>query len=296
MAMGNNPMMMVDEDGMTWGIFKGIVNAWDWAWDKGNQFARWADENGIPSMNFGAGMNSAGQVSPLINVNGQELDLKGEAASINRGIAYAMNSFSSQRDLVKRKFPYVTVDRLIFNGAWTYDPNDWFSAHKTLEDVIFEEWYKRSSGRVEMTDSPIDYMLGAGIGKAFLNGGRKLAAKAAVKTAARGLTTADGFLFKGFTVRAPFNIPVQRFGNMSLGRPDFWGPRIGTSKFANRVFGAIKPSWNPLTQYTKGVIPKGTPIKFGVIGPQGWRYPGGSLQFITPSRGVINQFSKIIPR
>lgn len=113
-------------------------------------------------------------------------------------------------------------------------------------------------------------------------------------TVARGVTTADGFLFRGFTVKAPVNIPVQRFGNMSLGRPDFWGARIGTSQFANRTFGAIKPSWNPLTQYTTGVIPKGTPIKFGIIGPQGWRYPGGSFQFIIPSRSVINQSSKLI--
>ena len=57
---------------------------------------------------------------------------------------------------------------------------------------------------------------------------------------------------------------------MSRRRPDYWGLRIGTSEFANRTFGAIKPNWNPLTQYTIGVIPKGTPIKFGIIGPQGW--------------------------
>ncbi|MDD2963672.1 MAG: FG-GAP-like repeat-containing protein [Bacteroidales bacterium] len=112
--------------------------------------------------------------------------------------------------------------------------------------------------------------------------------------AAKSVTTADGFLFKGFTVKAPFNIPVQRFGNMSLTRPDFWGARIGTSKFANRTFAAIKPSWNPLTQYTKGVIPKGTPMKFGIVGPQGWRYPGGSFQFIIDSKSVINQSSKLI--
>ena len=112
--------------------------------------------------------------------------------------------------------------------------------------------------------------------------------------AAKGVTTADGFLFKGFTIKAPFNIPVQRFGNMSLGRPDFWGLKIGTSKLANRTFAAIKPEWNPLTQYTTGVIAKGTPMKFGVIGPQGWKYPGGSLQFIVPSNNVINQSSKLI--
>jgi hypothetical protein len=123
----------------------------------------------------------------------------------------------------------------------------------------------------------------------------KLARPATKGMAAKGVTTADGFLFRGFTINAPFNIPVQRFGNMSIVRPDFWGARIGTSKFANRTFGAIKPAWNPLSQYTKGVIPKGTPIKFGIIGPQGWRYPGGSLQFIVPSRSVINQSTKLIP-
>tara|TARA_Y100001954_G_C15597500_1_gene496274 strand:- start:82 stop:294 length:213 start_codon:yes stop_codon:yes gene_type:complete len=64
---------------------------------------------------------------------------------------------------------------------------------------------------------------------------------------------------------------------MSRRRPDYWGLRIGTSEFANRTFGAIKPNWNPLTQYTIGVIPKGTPIKFGIIGPQGWKYPGGGI-------------------
>ena len=131
--------------------------------------------------------------------------------------------------------------------------------------------------------------LGAGI---WLKAGGRAAIGAARAT--RGVTTADGFLFRGFTVKTPFNIPVQRFGNMSLGRPDFWGARIGTSQFANRTFGAIKPAWNPLTQYTTGVIPKGTPIKFGIIGPQGWRYPGGSFQFIVPSRSVINQSSKLI--
>ena len=39
-------------------------------------------------------------------------------------------------------------------------------------------------------------------------------------------------------------------------------------------------------EYTTGTIPKGTTIKLGIIGPQGWLYPGGSLQLITFSRGV----------
>ncbi len=129
-----------------------------------------------------------------------------------------------------------------------------------------------------------------------LSGARALTAIIKAKLPKITITTTDGFLIRGFTIKAPFNIPVQRFGNMSIGRSDFWGLRIGGSKFANRVFGAIKPSWNPLTQYTKGVIPKGTTIKVGIIGPQGWRYPGGSLQFITPSKEVIKQSSQIFLR
>lgn len=108
-----------------------------------------------------------------------------------------------------------------------------------------------------------------------------------------GLTSADGFLLGGIKMKAPFNIPVQRFGNMSLNRPDFWGLRIGGNKFANRVFAAIKPEWNSLTQLTKGVIPKGTPIKLGIIGPQGWRFPGGSMQFISYSKSIIKQSTKL---
>ena len=110
----------------------------------------------------------------------------------------------------------------------------------------------------------------------------------------KSITTSEGFLFGGFAIKTPFNIPVQRFGNLSIGRPDFWGTRIGTSQFANRTFGAIKPAWNSLTEYTSGIIPKGTPVKFGIIGPQGWRYPGGSFQFIVKSSKVINQSSKLL--
>ena len=112
------------------------------------------------------------------------------------------------------------------------------------------------------------------------------------------ITTSDGFLFKGFTVKAPFNIPVQRFGDLHLNsrRGDFWGLRIGTNKFINRTFAAILPSWNPLTNYNSGVIPKGTKMKVGIIGPQGLKYPGGSLQFIVHSEEVQKVKSKKIKR
>ncbi|WP_304456958.1 MULTISPECIES: RHS repeat-associated core domain-containing protein, partial [Butyricimonas] len=109
-------------------------------------------------------------------------------------------------------------------------------------------------------------------------------------------TTSDGFLFGGITMKTPFNIPVQRFGQMRTLTPDFWGMRIGPNSFANRTFAAIKPEWNNLTQYTTGIIPKGTSVRWGIIGPQGLKYPGGSLQFILDSRNVINQTSKLITR
>jgi RHS repeat-associated protein len=129
------------------------------------------------------------------------------------------------------------------------------------------------------------------VGTVLLGAG---AAKVTGKLAS--ITTTDGFLFKGFNIKVPFNIPVQRFGKMSLNKPDYWGLRIGKNKFVNRTFAAIKPSFNRLNQFTKGIIPKGTSIKIGVVGPQGLRYPGGSLQFIVNSRSVINQISRILYR
>ena len=113
---------------------------------------------------------------------------------------------------------------------------------------------------------------------------------------AKSLTTDDGFLIKGFQINAPFDIPVQRFGGMSLKKDDFWGLSIGKSEFLNRTFVAILPEWNTLEVLTQGTIPKGTNIKFGILGPQGLKYPGGLLQFVVPSKEVLFQKSEIISR
>lgn len=102
------------------------------------------------------------------------------------------------------------------------------------------------------------------------------------------LVTTEGFLFKGITIKAPFDIPVQRFGNIPVGEIRPWGLKVGTSEFINRVFVAIKPEWNPLTIYNTGIIPKGTLIKIGIIGPQGFKFPGGLLQFNVNNSDVIN--------
>ncbi|MFY0602957.1 MAG: hypothetical protein JXQ93_03340 [Flavobacteriaceae bacterium] len=136
-----------------------------------------------------------------------------------------------------------------------------------------------ASGRVNAMGFSSPFFMGAGLLK---------------NLASASITSSDGFLFGGLSIKAPFNIPVQRFGQMSISRPDFWGLRIGSNKFVNRFFAAIKPEWNSLTQYTTGIIPRGTRIRVGFIGPQGLKYPGGSIQFINNSSSVINQSSKII--
>ncbi len=119
----------------------------------------------------------------------------------------------------------------------------------------------------------------------------------ALGAVAKVATTSDGFLFGSINMKAPFDIPAQRFGQMSIGKSDFWGVRVGTSEFTNRTVVAIKQEWNSLTQYTSGIVPKGTPIKIGIVGPQGGGfYTGGSIQFLTESKSVVNQATRMISR
>ena len=110
------------------------------------------------------------------------------------------------------------------------------------------------------------------------------------------ITTREGFVFGGFNIKAPLNIPVQRFGAMKIDGTNHFSTLIGTNKSLNRTLNAIKPEFNTLDTYTKGVIPKGTDIKIGITGPQGLKYPGGNLQILVKPKDVIDQTSKIIKR
>ena len=89
LAMGNNSMLFVDLDGRRTWIEKagdGFKNAWDSFWDSANQFAEWAQQNGLPSFNVGYGVNSDGQVQPVGDFNGIPLfsnQAQYEAASQN---------------------------------------------------------------------------------------------------------------------------------------------------------------------------------------------------------------------
>ena len=118
--------MYTDVDGRTCGIFKAMGQAWDYAWDKGNQFAQWADENGIPSFNIGIGMSSSGQIQPVGNINGQALfsnESQYEAASQNAvdAINNARGEYFSQQNIKRShnqqlnnkimSIPYSTVQR-----------------------------------------------------------------------------------------------------------------------------------------------------------------------------------------
>lgn len=110
------------------------------------------------------------------------------------------------------------------------------------------------------------------------------------------VTTVDVFFIKGWNMQLPANISVQRFGQMSINKPDYWGVKMGSSKFVGRNIYAIKPSWNPLTQYTTGTLPKGTSVRIGFVGPQ---YPirkhfGGGIQIIVDSRYIKNRSTKIV--
>jgi len=92
MAMGNNSMMYVDADGRTWDIFKPFVKAWDYAWDKGNQFAQWANQVGIPSVHLGYGISSSGQIQPVGDINGYPLfDNESQYAASAQNAVNAIN-------------------------------------------------------------------------------------------------------------------------------------------------------------------------------------------------------------
>jgi hypothetical protein len=147
-----------------------------------------------------------------------------------------------------------------------------------------------------LTESGLGIISGKATAGDFVNLG--LAALPYTRSFANAkLTTTDGFLFGSISIKSPINISAQRFGNMSLSRPDFWTLKAtGESEFVNRTFIAIKPQWNPLTQFTTGTIPKGTTFQIGFVGPQSLKNPGGFIQFKVNSRDVINQTTKIINR
>ena len=126
--------------------------------------------------------------------------------------------------------------------------------------------------------------------------GTRAAAKTVVQKLPTIFTDSRGYFIGPLTVRTPLSLRVQRFGLMSLSKPDYWGPRtFGSSQVAARRLNAIIPSWNNLSLYTEGTIPRGTQLQIGIAGSQGWAYPGGLYQVEVESRAVLGQASKTLP-
>ncbi len=68
----NNPLLFTDPSGYTWKVFKPFEKAWNWAWDKADQFANWADNtNWFPSSaNMTIRMNSNMEVEKYAEIGG----------------------------------------------------------------------------------------------------------------------------------------------------------------------------------------------------------------------------------
>ncbi|TVZ27852.1 YD repeat-containing protein [Gillisia sp. Hel_I_86] len=177
------------------------------------------------------------------------------------------------------------------------------SSMLALDNALGSDSFGTSAAMSQALDGAVNDVVN---GNGFERGtviGEVLGAVAVTKgttTALKGLstlnklTTAEGFLLGGVNIKAPFNIPVQRFGLMKVDGVNHFSPQIGSSKLLNRTFNAIKPEFNSLDLFTKGIIPKGTPIKFGIVGPQSLKYPGGNIQILANPKNVLNQESKLI--
>ncbi len=262
LGMGNNPISRVDPDGGTDGVFEvgedGSVTKVSTAGDDiGQDTYIYPDGSGF--IHHGDG--SFTDFSTSVNQSTPTMAQEWSRGNIAQQMAYGtLNSFYTTAQWAMLRQPLDQLNNDGFDNAML----NLDGSYTTTDDAAMN-W-----------SSSFMAMLGGG----------------GLKTPS--LTSADGFLGRGINVKSPINIPVQRFGNMGVNRPDFWGIRVGSNKTINRVFVAIKPEWNSLSQYTTGVIPRGTPIKFGIVGPQGGKHIGGSVQFIVPSKSVINQTSKTV--
>ena len=104
-------------------------------------------------------------------------------------------------------------------------------------------------------------------------------------------TTSEGFLFGSITMKAPFDINVGLYASdASLYNNAFRYSTIAPkSFFETNYFGRkmlqIRPEWqDPLGPFTSTFIPKGTPFKLGLVGPQkGLGIGIPYFQFYTPS-------------
>lgn len=270
----NNPIRFVDPTGMS---------NQDWVHNRETNQIYWND-NAHSQASAGANETYLGKSGTYTAANGSYVNL-------NSNATFTTSSFNLSNIGIT-----ANLDPLIQAGQ--NGPMMSFAAFGTANDPTvpsIRETPASNSPEVAM-GNPSGRLAVAGL-YGLQGGTMEIATSKALGALAKVATTSEGFLFGSINIKAPFNIPAQRFGQMSIDKADYWGLQVGSGEFINRTAVAIKPEWNALTQYTTGIIPKGTPMKIVIIGPQaGGFYTGGSIQMITNSKSVVNQATKIIPR
>jgi len=134
-----------------------------------------------------------------------------------------------------------------------------------------------------------------------------MAAIITAPTALPGLiTNGQGFLMGSVSVRIPFAIGVTRYGGIACSATaaaQHWAVRfpafISSNPALTRSLLAIMPQWNNMLRITNGVIPKGTQVQVGIVGPQAWPgyfYPGGWIQILVKSGEVIKETTQCLTR